>query len=307
MSLALQRRQLLQTDSLGLRHVTVRPTASNTRLWDCPDANVLILPLAGVFSAQGSIHHTAGTPLVYTPNHAMLLPAGESCCYRFPGQLGDTSLLLHCSPQALARALPQAQRGDGFDAQHLQPQVLLTPELMVHRSLLVHALLQGVSETLEAEEEALLLLWAVLRQASRRVMDADTRRHGDPARRARSVERVKEAIASRPAHPWTLAELARLACVSDSHLAHLFRRQVGISVYGFVLRERLALALEAVVHTEQPLTEVALDTGFASHSHFSARFRRCFGVSPRWLRQQRVSKRAPQLRRIMTAQRPGSA
>ncbi len=46
----------------------------------------------------------------------------------------------------------------------------------------------------------------------------------------------------------------------------------GSSIYDYVLRERLAHALDAVLDSEGDLTAVALDVGFSSHGHFTARF-----------------------------------
>ena len=43
---------------------------------------------------------------------------------------------------------------------------------------------------------------------------------------------------------------------------------------------RLRLGLDAVRDRTIPLTDVALDLGFCSHSHFTAVFHRHFGITP---------------------------
>jgi AraC-like DNA-binding protein len=68
-----------------------------------------------------------------------------------------------------------------------------------------------------------------------------------------------------------------IAGVSPFHLAHVFSKEVGTSVYRYAIRLRLANALNAVLDSNVDLTSIALDTGFASHSHFTARFREFFG------------------------------
>ena len=55
------------------------------------------------------------------------------------------------------------------------------------------------------------------------------------------------------------------------------------------------------------LTSIALDTGFASHSHFTARFRAFFGLTPEALRRSAGSGSAAQLRKIVTAQPAAAA
>src|SRR6202000_1679587 len=97
------------------------------------------------------------------------------------------------------------------------------------------------------------------------------------ARRKRAVERVKEAVASAPSRKWNVAKLAGIAHLSPFHLCHVFRDVVGTSVHDYVLHERLAQTLPAVLDGGCDLTTIALDAVFASHSHFTARFKSFFG------------------------------
>ena len=70
------------------------------------------------------------------------------------------------------------------------------------------------------------------------------------------------------------------------------------------MRERLARTLNAVLDGGDDLTAIALDAGFASHSHFTARFRNFFGCTPAALRRVATAAHIAELRNIMTA-RPG--
>ena len=63
----------------------------------------------------------------------------------------------------------------------------------------------------------------------------------------------------------------------------------------------LSRALDAVLDSDHGLTEIALDAGFASHSHFTAKFRALFGHTPQELRRGARSTTARELRRIVTA------
>ena len=125
-------------------------------------------------------------------------------------------------------------------------------------------------------------------------------------RRIRAVERVKEAVAVAPADGWSIARLGSIANLSAFHLCHVFRELVGTSIYDYVVRERLAQALNALLDSGDDITTIALDAGFASHSHFTARFRRFFGCTPTALRRGARAGQVGQLRKIMTA-RPISA
>jgi AraC-like DNA-binding protein len=76
---------------------------------------------------------------------------------------------------------------------------------------------------------------------------------------------------------------------------------VGTSIYDYVLQERLAQTLDSVLDGGDDLTAIALDAGFASHSHFTARFRRFFGCTPTALRRTATAEDIAELRKIMTA------
>jgi AraC-like DNA-binding protein len=54
-----------------------------------------------------------------------------------------------------------------------------------------------------------------------------------------------------------------------------------------VLRRRLRDALEMLLDTRESITRVALEHGFASHSHFTDAFRREFGVPPSRVRSRK--------------------
>jgi AraC-like DNA-binding protein len=123
------------------------------------------------------------------------------------------------------------------------------------------------------------------------------------ARRTRAVERVKEAIARAPADRWDVAKLAKVANLSPFHLCRVFREMVGTSIYDYVLHERLAHTLDAVLDRGGDLTAIALDAGFASHSHFTERFRRFFGRTPTALRRIATAEHLGEFRKFMTARR----
>jgi AraC family transcriptional regulator len=78
----------------------------------------------------------------------------------------------------------------------------------------------------------------------------------------------------------SLADLARLAGVSRYHFLRIFKRATGVTPHQWLLRTRLRHAAERLVHSLDPVTEVALDVGFDDLSNFIRSFRAEFGVSP---------------------------
>jgi AraC-like DNA-binding protein len=76
-----------------------------------------------------------------------------------------------------------------------------------------------------------------------------------------------------------LGTLAKRVALSESHLAHLFRAQVGIPLRPYVLWLRLRKAATEIKRG-QSLTVAAQAAGFADSSHLSNTFRRTFGLTP---------------------------
>jgi AraC-like DNA-binding protein len=96
---------------------------------------------------------------------------------------------------------------------------------------------------------------------------------------SRAVERAKEFLHDRRAERLSLGQIARCVGVSPVYLTAEFSRHQGMPLYRYQLRLRLAEALSDLPHCGD-ITRLALDLGFSSHSHFSASFRKAFGLSP---------------------------
>lgn len=74
--------------------------------------------------------------------------------------------------------------------------------------------------------------------------------------------------------------LAEVAGASVPVLVRSFKTQTGMTPYQYLLRERIARAKLLLVSTRRPVSEIALDTGFSTPSHFTSAFRRKVGITP---------------------------
>jgi AraC-like DNA-binding protein len=92
-----------------------------------------------------------------------------------------------------------------------------------------------------------------------------------------AVERARAALEAHPAQPWRLADLGKLTGLSPNHLARLFTGEVGVSPRAYLAGQRIALAKDLLRRTDLPVTQVALDLGFASSQHFARAFRTATG------------------------------
>jgi len=83
----------------------------------------------------------------------------------------------------------------------------------------------------------------------------------------------------------TLGTLARIACLSEYHLARMFRVSFGMPPHAWIAARRLDRARQLLASGTLPLQQVADACGYADLSHFSHRFRTSAGVSPSRYRQ----------------------
>ncbi len=109
--------------------------------------------------------------------------------------------------------------------------------------------------------------------------------HRDPVadRRALSASdrnRLADAIRGQLDAEHSLAALAALVGMDVRRFTGAFRDAFGLSPWQYVMRARLDEAARRLWHGTEPVTEVALATGFASPSHFATAFARRFGVPP---------------------------
>jgi len=119
---------------------------------------------------------------------------------------------------------------------------------------------------------------------------------GTPDRRnglsARALERTHAYIAQHLCESFSLADLARAACISRFHFARLFRASTGDSPMEYVLKARMEAAKEMLARGDQKIATTAAALGFFDQSHFTRTFRRMTGVSPRAFSHQHMHSAA---------------
>lgn len=89
------------------------------------------------------------------------------------------------------------------------------------------------------------------------------------------------AIHAKPAHRWTLRELADCADVSRSTFALKFKETVGTTPIQYLTRWRMLLASDRLSNSKDSIATVAFSLGYESESAFSTAFKRVMGSSPR--------------------------
>jgi AraC-like DNA-binding protein len=105
----------------------------------------------------------------------------------------------------------------------------------------------------------------------------------------RVVGGALNALHQRPAHAWTLEELAREAGTSRSVLAERFQHLVGSSPMQYLTQWRMMLAANLLCRSKAPLARIAEDVGYQTDTAFIRAFRREYGVPPATWRRHRAA------------------
>jgi AraC family transcriptional regulator len=156
----------------------------------------------------------------------------------------------------------------------------------------------GTPETLGVEEQLLALLGGILRLAYAAGPQGWQPRPGSLSPRERdAVEHTRHLLVLHFQEPLTLAELARTVGLGRYRLCRAFRRAVGTTLHGYREQLRLREGLRSLAGRRADLTTVALDLGYSSHSHFTARFRGVFGATPSQVRSRLAAPQTPRARR----------
>jgi AraC-like DNA-binding protein len=233
------------------------------------------------------IRHLGREPVLATPNHAMLYNAEQAYRRQLHNDRGDESVFVALPHESLERlaadGAPMLDRGTRIRVSHVPTD--RRTYLLQH--LLVRHLQARPADLLGAEEAATRLALVTLagplpRRTASRERTATAHRQ--------LAEAAKTELAADPAAKATLGELAARLHTSAFHLARVFRAETGFSLAGFRQALRLRAALERLPLTERDLTTLALELGFASHSHFTASFTREYGVAPSAVRDGRQAR-----------------
>jgi AraC family transcriptional regulator len=273
-------RVLLDAAVIGVFDVACNAPASAPGDDEHAGTTQVVLPLRGCFEV-----HRGRDATVADAASVVVFRAGDNYRVGHPARGGDDCLVFVLPPPTSEDVV-----GTGGEAG------LVDPSLRLRAQAARAALRHGIFDPLDAEELVLDLVRAIVRGPPRA---ANSRSSGGP--QWATVQRVRALLASRPAERWRLDRISREVFASPAHLTRVFRAVTGETIARYLLRLRLGLALDRLAEGEQDLAALADELGFAHHSHFSARFRATFGVTPSAVRSSLTAERLAELRTNVTA------
>jgi len=96
----------------------------------------------------------------------------------------------------------------------------------------------------------------------------------------RRMLRSRDAIDRAFAQPLDIAELARVAHISEAHFIRTFRNTFGETPHRYLQRRRVERAMFMLRETGLTVTGICLEVGFTSLGTFSRTFHDIVGVTP---------------------------
>jgi AraC family transcriptional regulator len=106
------------------------------------------------------------------------------------------------------------------------------------------------------------------------------------------VRTVASHVESNLDKPIRSSDLATVVRLDPGYFCRVFRESFGEPPLSYVSRRRIERAQRLMLETDTPLSQIALDCGFADQAHFSRLFRRVAGDTPRAWRRARIGSPA---------------
>jgi AraC family L-rhamnose operon transcriptional activator RhaR len=101
-----------------------------------------------------------------------------------------------------------------------------------------------------------------------------------------AVVEAMRLLESRPAHRWTLNELADELHLAPRYLIRLFKSATGLPPMAYLAQHRVERAATLLLHTDQPITQVGQAVGWADQNYFARRFKAHYGLTASSYRQR---------------------
>jgi AraC family transcriptional regulator len=230
-----------------------------------------------------AIEQLGHPPFVTNRNHVVFYNPDQEFRRRLVTDEGDQCTYLIVDADEAARMVWDATGGRASDGRFpVEHSASSTAQFLEQRRLVDRLLHDGGDDPLTIEEVALGCASSVVATA---VQGAGGTHGHVTERQRRMVESVKALLCVRLAERLTLGDIGRDVGVSPFHLTRVFRRATGQSIHGYRTGLRVRTAVDRIRRGTSDLAAVAVDVGFASHSHLTDSFRRVLGTTPSSIRR----------------------
>ena len=78
----------------------------------------------------------------------------------------------------------------------------------------------------------------------------------------------------------SVGSIANALEISEGHLSHVFKRETGMTILGYLTRQRIHAAQDLLINSNYKVYEVCEKVGYRDITYFSATFKKVTGLSP---------------------------
>ena len=242
--------------------------------------------LASMIRGRKVMHLREDPGFAFLPGESVLLPAREQMLIDFPEASArqPTKCLALAIDEVEVEAVLQLmnERGSRSDGEewracdynfHFAQQPAVTQLLQ-----------RLVFLCVEDHPSKDLFVRMHLRELLIRIMQSDSRHRyltaGQTEATRSPLDAVVTYVRNHLDEKLTVAQLSRLACMSESGFYRAFRNELDCSPVEFINGERLKLAASLLLDPGLSIREIALRCGFNSVSYFTRLFGEYYGTSP---------------------------
>ncbi len=251
------------------------------------DNHQVVLLRHGVFCK-----HVGRQTVTADVNHAVFFDKETTYRVSHPVDCGDRGTVFTLSPRVLRDMLgefdlahaEQSEAGFPFLSGPCDASVFWSYRELLYR---LQADASPSPETMWVEETALQMMADVLTAAFKSHSEpTKSGRRSTIREHAERAEAAKCYLAATLGDHITLDNVAQTVGVSAFHLTRLFKRHTGLTVHRYLTLLRLRESIERLAGGADHLATLAVDLGYASHSHFTDTFRAEYGCTPSEVRSR---------------------
>lgn len=265
-----------------------RGTSANARFrrdtGDIESARNTVLATGSVLLENSALPSERAIGSGYSPKTQVVLPYFGAFSWRVgtvDRLIDPNAVLFVTGGEEFFETHPVKQRGHGSAI--ITPSEAVLDEIGVERTI-VSAVTRPMSDAVRLSIHAVLFdrsLEPLAREELAIGLLTDTvRKDGRAAGAARAVvERAKEVLHAHAHEVLSLDFVSEAVGVTPIYLTQLFTQTEGVPLYRYQMQLRLSRALLELPVCDN-LTDLALDLGFSSHSHFTTKFQSVFGITP---------------------------
>lgn len=164
-----------------------------------------------------------------------------------------------------------------------------SPDIELVFCQIMNCSLQGIARLLYLESKA-VEMFSLFIQNELVLQEHDNYRIHLSQEDRSKLEQAKRIIVDNMLHPLSISELSRELDLNTYKLKVGFKEMWGATVFGYLRDMRMEKARFLLTGARKSVIEVAQEVGYANPSHFSAAFRRKYGINPHEYANQRRGK-----------------